>query len=94
MSRPLSLSEILKQRVISKGQPVLSLLDLIKKWPDIVGDLIAEKVFPVRLKHKTLILQASSSAWANELQLMEPRLLEEIKKHCPQLRIEKLRFVS
>jgi predicted nucleic acid-binding Zn ribbon protein len=93
-SELIPLNEILKQRVIDKRQPVLSLLDLVNKWPDIVGELIAEKTFPLRIQRMTLTLKTVSPVWANELQLMAPRLLEEISEHCPQLRIKRLRFVS
>jgi predicted nucleic acid-binding Zn ribbon protein len=84
----------MKRCVIGRRQPVLNLLDLVRKWPDIVGDLIAEKAFPIRIQRMTLILQATSPVWANELQLMTPNLLKEINEHCPQLGIKRLRFVS
>jgi len=74
--------------------PVLNIIDLVQKWPDIVGDLVAEKAFPCRVKNGTLILQTVSTVWANELQLLVPRLLDEIEEQCPQLNVNKIRFVA
>ena len=88
------LGTILERRVIGGHQPVLNLLDLINKWPQIVGTLVAEKAFPVRVTRRTLMLRAESPMWAQELQLMAPKLLKEISEHCPQLKIERLRFVT
>ena len=99
---PIAIGEILGQRVIgppegSQGQAqgvVLPLLDLVEKWPDVVGSLIAEKAHPMRLTGGTLFLQTVSTMWANELQLMVPRLIEEIGEQCPQLKVQKIRFIS
>ncbi len=88
------LGEILGQRVIAKRQPVLTLLDLVKKWPEIVGTYVAKQAFPNRLQQATLVVQAISPIWAQELQMMAPRLLEAIDEHCPHLNVKRLRFVS
>jgi len=93
-----ALGSIMEQCVIggdlSSKNPVLNMVDLVQKWPEIVGDLVAEKAFPTRLRSGTLILQTVSSVWANELQLLVPRLLSEIGEQCPQLNVNKIRFVA
>ena len=90
----IALSEILGQRVIGESTPVLGLLDLVQKWPDIVGDFVAEQAYPLRLQKHTLVVKASSSVWAQELQMMSVRLIAAIQEKCPNLPVKKLRIVS
>jgi len=93
-----ALGSLLGQCVIGGGKQaatsVLSMVDLLQKWPNIVGDMLAEKAFPTRLQSGTLTLQTVSTVWANELQLLVPRLIDEIGEQCPQLDIQKIRFTS
>ncbi len=95
-----ALGAILGQCVTDAGapvpvdSPVLSMIDLVQKWPVIVGDFIAEKAFPTRLRRGTLTLQTVSTIWSNELQLLVPRLLDDIGEQCPQLEVTKIRFTS
>ena len=77
-----------------KSPPLFRLMDLVHHWPDIVGDWVSEHAFPIRLKGGILTIQAQSSSWANELQLMSPKLLKTMQETCPKLGIKKVRFVE
>ena len=94
-----SVGDILKQCVIGeargkKSSPVLNLLDLVKRWPEIVGQKIADRAVPIGMRAGSLTVQAASPGWANELQLMSVELLEAVRTHCPQLKVKRLRFIA
>lgn len=90
-----AIGDILGRRVIeAKPSPVLNLLDLVKRWDEIVGPEISRQAMPLRIHSGTLTLQATHPTWANELQFMAPDLLEKIRHHCPQLPVKRLRFIS
>jgi predicted nucleic acid-binding Zn ribbon protein len=90
-----AIAEILERRVIdARPSPVLNLLDLVKRWSEIVGPDIARQTTPLRIHGGTLTLQAAHSTWANELQMMALKLLEKIHEHCPQLPVKRLRFIA
>lgn len=88
------IGDVLKQRIIGVGEgPVLKLFDLVRQWPQVIGETFSEKAFPMHLRAGTLTLQATSPSWANELQLMSPSLLDKIRRACPSLKIQRLKFI-
>jgi hypothetical protein len=61
----------------------------IEIWPKVVGDTIASNAWPARLvRDGTLLVNASSSAWAFELGQLEgeilPRLQEALGNEAPR----------
>lgn len=91
----IAIGDILGRRVMEAApSPVLNLLDLVKRWEEVVGPEIARQATPLRIHGGTLTLQASHPTWANELQLMALDLLEKIRDHCPQLPVKRLRFIA
>jgi len=88
-----AIGTILGQRVICRKQPVLTLLDLVQRWPEVAGERIAAEALPVRLKGTTLFIAVSSATWAQELQFLSPQLLAQLQDMCPQLPVKKLRFL-
>jgi hypothetical protein len=61
-------------------------------WPDIVGDQIAKRAQPERLKNRILFVRVSSSTWIQQLQTMKPMLLERIQRSIPAEAIKDIRF--
>ena len=49
------------------------------KWRSIVGPRIAERSKPLKLEQGELRLMVSSSAWAQELSLLQEDLIERLK---------------
>ena len=49
------------------------------KWPDIVGADLSEKLYPLEVKGKTLIMAAISSTWAQEAAFLTKDILENIQ---------------
>ena len=55
--------------------------DIVRAWPEAVGDQIARNAWPARLaRDRTLHVATASSTWAFELAQLEPNLLERLRK--------------
>jgi hypothetical protein len=61
-------------------------------WGDIVGEQIARRTKPERLRNRILFVTVSSSTWMQELQTMKPLLLERIQKSVKGEFIRDIRF--
>jgi predicted nucleic acid-binding Zn ribbon protein len=75
------------------GEAVASFLDnaglakrvaqasVVPEWPELVGEQIASLTEPISVSRDgTLFVSVLSSAWMNELSLMEPQLLEALNR--------------
>ncbi|MBW2056690.1 MAG: DUF721 domain-containing protein [Deltaproteobacteria bacterium] len=70
-------------------------LDTYRIWPlwqEIVGDRIAGKAQPERLRNRILFVRVSSSTWMQQLQTMKPMLLERIHRVVKGALIKEIRF--
>lgn len=61
-------------------------------WGDIVGDQIARRTQPARLRNRILFVRVSTSTWMQQLQTMKPMLLERIHKTIKGAAIKEIRF--
>jgi predicted nucleic acid-binding Zn ribbon protein len=52
--------------------------DAMDRWADIVGADIAAHAEPLSFDEGVLVVQASSTAWAVELKLLAPRILQRL----------------
>ena len=78
------------KREISRFGPQAGLGKLVERWPNAVGDAIARNAWPARVQRDgTLLVHASSSAWAFELSQLEPT----IREHLAELAPARIRFV-
>lgn len=51
---------------------------ILGAWTEVVGAEIAEHATPVRIEDKTLMITASSTAWATQLRYMQRQILGKI----------------
>lgn len=51
---------------------------IMSKWPDIVGEMIADHAEVVEFDDGTLIVQCASSTWATQLRLAQAQILKTI----------------
>lgn len=51
---------------------------VIGRWPQIVGDDVAEHCTPVTFEDKVLVVRADSTAWATQLRMLAPSLLRRM----------------
>lgn len=68
-------------RTLGWNQP-LSIGGVIGRWPDVVGEQIAERCTPETFIDGDLVVRADSTAWATQIRLLLPqlerRLAEEV----------------
>jgi predicted nucleic acid-binding Zn ribbon protein len=81
------------RRELSRFGPAEGMSEIVRAWPDAVGDQIARNAWPARLsRDRTLHAATSSSAWAFELAQLEPRLLERLREALGETAPAALRF--
>ena len=51
-----------------------ALVDLIRRWPEVVGDHLAAHCRPVSLRHGVLTIAAAEAAWGAQLTWLEADL--------------------
>ncbi len=77
------------RRELGRLGPGGEIVDLVRVWPDAVGDQIARNAWPARFDRAgTLHVATSSSAWAFELGQLEA----DIRKRLGALAPARLRF--
>ncbi len=54
--------------------------EAMKKWPELVGEKIAEHAKAIRIQYGKLTIQVDDPVWRNELLLMKPMILQKYKK--------------
>ena len=66
---------------------------ILQKWEEIVGVELAKRSSPDRFEKGTVWVSVRGSAWAQELRMLEPTILERIAEHSgdPNL-VKELRF--
>ena len=78
------------KRELSRFGPQAGLGKVVERWPHAVGEAIARNAWPARVQRDgTLVVHASSSAWAFELSQLEPT----IRDHLAELAPPRIRFV-
>jgi hypothetical protein len=70
----------------SAAKTPISVLD----WEAAVGSRIAERAEPHRLERGVLTVRVSSASWANELSLLSPEILTQLRERG--FAIDQLRF--
>lgn len=68
--------------------------DLVRTWHDVAGEDTAAHTRPVALDAGMLTVQADSTAWAKQLQLMRAHILSEIIRRFPEAGVESIRFIG
>ena len=62
----------------------------MSKWPEIVGDVIADHAEVVEFKEGTLVVQCASSTWATQLRLAQSQIIRTIAEEVGDRVVEKL----
>ena len=67
------------RRELSRFGPAEGMVEIVRAWPEAVGDQIAQNAWPARISRDgKLHVATSSSAWAFELAQLEETLLERL----------------
>lgn len=65
---------------------------VVPEWSERVGPAIAAVTEPMRVTQGTLVVGVRSSAWMNELKMMEREIITRINAGRARGRIDKIRF--
>jgi len=68
--------------------------DVVRTWGEVAGEDTARHTSPVAFTDGTLTVQADSTAWAKQLQLMRSQIVSEIIRRYPEAGIESIRFIG
>lgn len=68
--------------------------DVVRAWADVAGADTASHTRPVAFQGGTLTVQADSTAWAKQLQLMRAQILSEIVRRFPEAGVVGIRFIG
>jgi predicted nucleic acid-binding Zn ribbon protein len=92
---PRGVGDVLSDLTRESGwEPQLSRADLARTWATVAGDDTARHTRPVALDAGMLTVQADSTAWAKQLQLMRAQVLSEIIRRFPEAGVESIRFIG
>jgi predicted nucleic acid-binding Zn ribbon protein len=81
------------QRELSRFGPAEGMTEIVRAWPDAVGEQIARNAWPARLSRDgTLHVATASSTWAFELAQLEPKLLGRLREALGDAAPGSLRF--
>ena len=94
-SDPAPISELINQIVSDRNwNQGVAEGNLFSDWEKIVGQEIASHTLPVSTVDGKLMIKCSSTAWANQMRLMQQELLTTIRNSAPGALIEELIFLG
>ncbi|WP_375386470.1 DUF721 domain-containing protein [uncultured Microbacterium sp.] len=92
---PRGVGDVLSDLTRSAGwDSQLAREDLVLQWADVAGADTAGHTRPVALTDGLLTVQADSTAWAKQLQLMRAHILSEIVRRFPEAGVDSIRFIG
>jgi predicted nucleic acid-binding Zn ribbon protein len=68
--------------------------DVVRAWAEVAGEDTARHTHPVAFQEGTLTVQADSTAWAKQLQLMRAHILSQIVARFPEAGVVAIRFIG
>lgn len=92
---PRGMGDVLAQLTREAGwDKELAREDVVRAWSDVAGEDTARHTRPVAFSEGSLTVQADSTAWAKQLQLMRAHILSEIVRRFPDAGVESIRFIG
>jgi predicted nucleic acid-binding Zn ribbon protein len=77
------------------AEPATSLAAVQSAWPGAVGEAIAREATPVAERDGVITVACRSGTWAQELDLLGARILEQLRERLPSgIVLEGLRFTA
>ena len=67
---------------------------LFTEWNKVVGEDSADASYPEDLKNEVLSVRCRSTAWATQLRLLAPQILEKINQQHPDVLVSEIRFIG
>ena len=80
---------------LERAEPATLLAAVQRAWPGAVGEAIAREATPVAERSGVVTVACSSSAWAQELDLLGAQILAKMRPNLPsETALEGLRFIT
>ena len=89
-SEPIALGELVPA-VFGPNNSAIAVSRISAVWERVLSPRIAKNASPTRLKERVLFVETTTSAWAQEITLMAPTLLEKLRAGMPSLEVDSLR---
>lgn len=87
------LKDILPEALKTWSHRPKDLVTIIReRWVAVVGPSLATLTTPVKLERELLVIGVQSSPLANELQLLQEKILENLRREVPAASLTRLRF--
>jgi len=68
------------------GEKHQRFIKLFLAWKSVVGELMAERSYPLKIERNTLFVGVQNSAWMQELNLLKPKIIKKYKnKYAEEL---------
>lgn len=92
---PRGVGDVLDAMASARGwESPIARADLLSSWAEIVGSEIAAHAAPLGIEDGVLTVQCDSTAWAQQLRLMQATLLNSIAERFPGAGVEITRFLA
>ncbi len=91
-SQPRALGDLVRA-VRTESTPKTPLGAVQAVWADALGERIATHAEPVRERDGIVTVACSAATWAQELDLLQNDLLEQLNRALTGVQIDRLRFV-
>ena len=62
------------------------------EWETVVGEAIADRSRPLRVRGKTLLVEVQNSTWMNEIQFHRNEIVRKVNREFPKLKIDEIRL--
>jgi predicted nucleic acid-binding Zn ribbon protein len=72
----------------------IEVVSVTARWREVIGDQIADHCEPVSFDEGALLLRASSSAWATQMQLMSGQVRHRLNEEFGREVVKELRFIG
>jgi len=63
-------------------------------WNRVVGDTIASKTSPLRVKDSILFVRVESPSWRNELVFLKPKIIKELNQLLKATVVKEIVFTN
>lgn len=88
---PQTLSDVVARLLRDRGWVEdVSVGGVVGRWREVVGDQVADHCTPETFEDKVLVVRADSTAWATQVRLLTPRLLERLAQEVGEGVVEQV----
>ena len=92
---PRGVGDVLEAMASARGwESPIARAELLSSWAEIVGPETAVHTTPLRIEDGVLTVQCDSTAWAQQLRLMQSTVLDSIAERYPEAAVEAARFLA